>query len=615
MRADLASPARPWRFLAALRHMAALAWSVHPAGFTGALVLAVLQAAFPLAMAWITKLLFDRLGEALAASAPLPWRELGGLLALQIALTIVMQAFGPLTGYLYTELSRRLMLRVQGMVYETIHRPPGIAHFEDPKFHDAIQLALQGAQGGPPQILQSLMNGLRHILTLGGFLGVLLSLSPVLAGLALAAALPQLAVTFKASRRRYGIAVSNTPRERLFSYYGAVLSMVQFAKELRLFGLADHFLGRFLRTGREINDIHAAQQRYEIRWQIALNALTAAVSGGALALVVFQVFQGTRTLGDLPFLTSAIDGVLGALGGLVAVIGGLDASVLFYNRFTDLLSLPGPSTTPEDRRPVPALRRGIELQGVSFRYSEQHPWVLRDLHLSIPAGRSLALVGVNGAGKTSLVKLLTRLYEPTEGRILWDGVDLRDLDPAELRTRIGVILQDFVRYDLSARENIGLGDLSLSGDDEAIRRAAREAGVHDLLERLPRDYDTVLSRWLGEGEVGTDLSGGEWQKVALARLFLRNADVLILDEPTAALDAQAEHEIFDRFDRLVDGRTSLMISHRLNTVRMADCIVVLEDGRITEMGSHRELRSRGGTYDRLYTLQAQRYETDSRPAS
>ena len=255
------------------------------------------------------------------------------------------------------------------------------------------------------------------------------------------------------------------------------------------------------------------------------------------------------------------------------------------------------------RAPAPILE-GIEFRGVSFRYPGTAVWVLQDVTLHIPAGRRIALVGPNGAGKTTLVKLLTRLYDPTKGRILLDGVDLREYDQTSLRQRIGVIFQDFVQYHLTARDNIGFGQVEALEDRPRVVAAAEKGGAHPIIEKLPDGYEAWLGRrW----EKGHELSGGEWQKVALSRAFMRDAEVLVLDEPTASLDAEAEYEVFRRFGELTAGKIAVLISHRFSTVRMVDRIAVLEAGRITEMGSHEELLALGGTYSHLFTLQAQAY--------
>jgi len=248
---------------------------------------------------------------------------------------------------------------------------------------------------------------------------------------------------------------------------------------------------------------------------------------------------------------------------------------------------------------------------VSFRYSDQHPWVLQNVTLTFPRGKCLGLVGLNGAGKTTLVKLLTRLYDPTEGEILWDGVDIRHFETRELRQRMGGIFQDFVHFDLTAEENIGLGQVDEIDNSERIHQAAVDAGVDEVLEKLPQGYKTVLSRWLAEDKVGIDLSGGQWQKIAIARMFMRETDFLILDEPTAALDAEAEYEIYNHFVNLVKGRTSLLISHRFSTMRIADVIAVLDGGKIVEYGTHDELLQAEKAYARLYNMQLEQHMRSS----
>ncbi|MBV9786549.1 MAG: ATP-binding cassette domain-containing protein, partial [Chloroflexi bacterium] len=257
--------------------------------------------------------------------------------------------------------------------------------------------------------------------------------------------------------------------------------------------------------------------------------------------------------------------------------------------------------------PVPMprpIRRGIEFRNVSFRYPNRPQYALRNVNLFIGAGEKLALVGNNGAGKTTLVKLMTRLYDPTEGEILLDGVDIREYDVNELRKRIGVIFQDFVRYHATVRENIGFGQIDAIDDDRRIREAAQRGGGDEVVNRLPEGYNTMLGAWF---EKGQELSGGQWQKIALSRAFMRDGEVLVLDEPTAALDAEREFEIFQRFRELTDGKIALLISHRFSTVRMADRIVVLENGHLTELGTHQELLVQNGTYAKLFNMQAAGY--------
>jgi ATP-binding cassette subfamily B protein len=334
---------------------------------------------------------------------------------------------------------------------------------------------------------------------------------------------------------------------------------------------------------------------------------------GALIVVVFQAFLQQISIGDTILYITALGTVENALKMGVLELNQIRENILFFTYYTRLIALPTKMSDRSGVQLVQPLRSKIEFCNVSFRYSDRHSWVLRNINLVLAEGSCTALVGLNGAGKTTLVKLLTRLYEPTEGHILWDGTDIREFDVAELRRHIGALFQDFARYDLTVRENIGFGRIEAVDDIVHIQEAAANAGVAGFVNELPNDYQTTLSRWLLEpGEVGMDLSGGQWQKIAMARLYMTfpETDVLILDEPTSALDAEAEYEVFKHFTDLSMGRTTLLISHRFSTVRLADRIAVLENNTIAEYGSHEELLALDGTYARLYNLQAKQYVDD-----
>ncbi|GAB4581595.1 MAG: ABC transporter ATP-binding protein [Anaerolineales bacterium] len=532
---------------------------------------------------------------------------------LQIGVTTFNQLLHPVNSYLNSELNRQLLLNVQIAIFGKINHLASLAPFENPQTHNLLQKAVQGAQFGPSQALGTLTGLLHSTTTLVGFLGVLTTFNPLLAGLVALATLPELFAQIKMGRQRYRLVEANTPKQRYVGYYGGIFSAPYFAKELRLFNLGNYFLTRFRNLTKELNYSQRAQDQSELRWQAGLELFTKLVVSAAFVVVVTQAFQGYLSLGDVTLYTNAISSVQAALSGMVFALANIHESALFFSHYTRLLALPQPINIASTPQPTLPLVSAIELHRVSFRYSEEHPWILKNINLTLPAGHSLALVGLNGAGKTTLVKLLTRLYDPTEGQILWDGIDIREFDPVELRRRMGVIFQDFVRFELTALENIALGDVSKlengnrAAAEAAARHAAQKAGIHEMVSALPHGYHTPLSRWLVEDGQGVDLSGGEWQKIALARLFMREADLLILDEPTAAMDAQAEHDIYQSFTEIVAGKTSLLISHRFSTVRMADLIAVLENGKITEYGSHNELMSKGGTYARLYKLQAERY--------
>jgi ATP-binding cassette subfamily B protein len=290
---------------------------------------------------------------------------------------------------------------------------------------------------------------------------------------------------------------------------------------------------------------------------------------------------------------------------ILSALGNIYENNLFMANFFEFLGIePQMKIAARQRKLSLPLRIGIEFRGVGFRYPDSAEWALRGVDLTIRPGEKIALVGHNGAGKTTLIKLLSRLYDPTEGIILIDGIDIRDLDPVELQQRIGVIFQDFVRYHLPVRENIGFGQIDAMDDAARVAAAARKSGAHTVIEDLPSGYETMLGRWFHEGH---ELSLGQWQKIALARAFMRNAEILVLDEPTASVDARTEYEIFQNFKALTEGKMAILISHRFSTVRMADRIAVIQEGRIAELGTHEELLRREGTYAQLFTMQAEGY--------
>lgn len=584
-------------------------WSAHPASFIGIILMTVVQALIPIALAWITKLEFDLLAQTIKDQESIPWNQISILLLLQAIITVGQQVAILANRYLSAEFIRKLTIKIKTSVYCKVNGFKGLAYFEKPEFYDKIQLAEQGVHHAASQSLGNILAFVQNSILLISFGSVLLIFEPLLAGLLLISSLPNLLVQIKMGRLRYSVAAEINPQRRYMSFYGTMLTNRFAAKEVRLFKLGDYFLKKLLNATHNVHDAERRQQKKEMNWQTGLSGFSSLVSSLAFVWVIIMAFSGRLSLGSITLYMGAVGSVQSGLMNLLLTIAQMNESILFYTHFNELNSMPPALSTNDSVSEVSMLKSGIEFMNVSFRYNEQQPWILRNVNLFIPKGQCLALVGLNGAGKTTLVKLLTRLYDPTEGVILWDGVDIRQFEIDELRQRIGVIFQDFVAYDLTAQENVGLGDVTHVDDLLLVQQAAKQVGIHEMIKGMPNGYKTPLGfMFTGQGE-GTDLSGGQWQKIATARLFMRReADLLILDEPTAALDAAAEYESYRHFSELINDRTSILISHRFSTVRMADIIAVLENGYISECGSHDELLSQEGTYAKLYRLQAERYQ-------
>ena len=591
------------RALALARHAAA----AHVAGY---LALSVLAGLTPLAVAWLSKLVIDRL------AGPVRWLDMIGLTAALAGVGIAAAVVPPAVRYVRAESDRRVNLLAVSHLYASVDRFVGLRRFEDPGFLDRLQIARSSGVSSPGMVVDGGFGVLRSLLTVAGFAGALLVLGPWVTLAVLLSAVPALAAEIALSRRRAAVVAEVGQAERREMFYSALLTNPQAAKELRLFGAGPYLWRRMLAEIRTVNGAHRRIDRRELVLQGGLAVLGAAVAGALLLGTVRAAAAGALTIGDVALVVAAVGSVQAALASLVTEIVSVHQATLLFQHYLQVVDA-GPDL-PARRAPLPAvpLRRGIEFRDVWFRYAPDQPWVLRGVNLVLPADGCTAVVGLNGAGKTTLVKLLCRLYDPTRGAVLWDGVDLRELDPVQLRRRIRAVFQDAVPYDLTARENIAIGDLTALDDPARIEAAARRAGVHEVLDRLPNGYDTLLTRLFfseddrADPSTGVVLSGGQWQRLAIARgLLLEQPDLLVLDEPSSALDAQAEHEVHSRLREHRQGRASLLISHRLGVLREADLIVVLSDGRIAERGTHDELLALDDAYARLFNLQASGYRT------
>ncbi|NJN66767.1 MAG: ABC transporter ATP-binding protein [Chloroflexaceae bacterium] len=606
-----------------------MVWDAHPWGTLGIGLLTILSALLPASQAWVGKLIVDTIVRTVNAgsSTRLALLSLLPLFLLGWLLVTLGAIFQQSTALLQHIIDSRLSHTINTAIIRKA-LALDMRYFEDAEFYNKLQNARREADYRALHIVNTLFSLIQGVIILASFGALLLTLSPLVVLILLGATLPSFIAQARYGSLYFRLLLWRTPEFRRMQYLEYLLTVDRNVKEVKLFGLGEFLLRRYQNMFWTFYEEDAALARQRSLISIGWGLLSSGSLYGAYAWVAWQAMTGAVTLGDFTLYLAMFHQSQATFRGLFSDIGQLYESSLFLDNLFSYLKLQ-PQVDPDaDRLPLPRpIRQGIEFCHVSFRYPGYSTDVLRDVNLRIAAGECLALVGANGAGKTTLIKLLTRLYDPTDGHILIDGTDLRDYDQDRLHQAMSVIFQDFVQYQATVRENIGFGQVSVLHDDddcarahdrahgcahdeEAIAEAAHRGGADTIAARLPRGYDTMLGHWFAEGH---ELSGGEWQKVALSRAFLRDSDILILDEPTASLDLDHEHEIFERFHELTRGKTTILISHRLSTVRMADRIAVLEGGRITEIGTHEELLERKGTYQRLFRMQAQRYRTDDVP--
>jgi ATP-binding cassette subfamily B protein len=480
-----------------------------------------------------------------------------------------------------------------------------LEYYENSQYHDTLQRAQQEAYFRPVRILNSLLQVGQNGISLVGIAALLFWFNWALTAVLLLATVPSIFVRLKYTKKMYYWQRQRTATERKANYLAWILTDSGHAKEIRLFNLGSLFSRRFHKLRQQLY-----WESLQIATRLSIKLFVTQASPilaiyGSYAFIAYQTVQGSFTLGDLVMYYQAFQRGQSALQGLLGSLAGLYEDNLFLSNLYEFLDLKPKVIEPLYPTSLPRpLQTGIVFDRVCFQYPTATRKGLEDITLTIRAGEVVALVGENGAGKTTLIKLLCRLYDPTTGSITLDGIDLRQFETAALRREISVIFQDYAKYHLTVGENIWFGNIDLPPNHEQIVAAARHAGADEVIASLPNGYETILGKWFEQGE---ELSIGQWQKVALARAFLRDAQIIVLDEPTSALDAKAEEQVFQKFRQLVKGRMAILISHRLSTVKMADCIYVLENGRIVESGTHDELVQHGGTYARLFETQAQHY--------
>ena len=582
-----------------------LVWQVSPGLFLGNAALRLMRAAIPAATLYVGKLIIDQVVALSKHSATDPnTHYLWWLVAAEFGLAILSTALGRavalmdgLLGDLFANhISIRLMEHAATLDLE---------QFEDATFYDKLERARRQSSGRTV-LLSGVFGQVQELISVGFLAAGLAVYNPWLLLLILVAVTPSFIGDNYFNQRSYSLSRSWTPERRELDYLRYVGASDETAKEVKIFGLSGFLIDRFRSLSWEYYLKNRVLAISRAGWGALLTVLGTAGYYGAYVWIVMRAVSGQISLGDLTFLAGSFRQVRGSLEGILLQFSSLTQEAIYLQDLFDYFAIKPLIHSPKTTRPFPhPIREGFVFENVGFKYTNSERWALRNLSFTLKAGEKLALVGENGAGKTTLVKLLARLYDPAEGRILLDGYDLREYDLMELRRNIGVIFQDYTRFKMSAGINIAVGDIDERTNQARIETSAQRSLADTVIAKLAGGYDQQLGRSFGKG---VELSGGEWQKVALGRAYMRDAQLVILDEPTAALDARAEYEVFQRFAKLTEGKSSVIISHRFSTVRMADRILVLENGTLLEIGSHYELLEKDGRYAELFGLQARGYQ-------
>jgi ATP-binding cassette subfamily B protein len=589
------------RFLPALR----LVWQSSPGWTIARTTLLLLLGILPLVLIYLSKLIIDTVTASLAnADKNNGFNSVISLLVIAGIITVLITLCQSLTELVNTAHTQRVTDYMQGIIQKKSIEAD-LEYYENAQYYNTLQRAQQEAPYRPPQILNRLTQVGQNGISLLGIIGLLLSLHWGIIGILVVSSIPALLVKVKYSKIMYHWRRKRTELDRQSIYLNWLLSGDIFAKEIRLFNLGNFFSQDYLKIREQIH-----QEQLDIATKRSTAFFFAQAVAGIFVLavyayIIYQTFQGVLKLGDLVLYYQALQRGQQNLSGVLTNISGLYEDNLFLANLYEFLEIQPTIIEPIHPQVFPQpIQRGIVFENVSFNYSESYREALKNINLIVKPGETIALVGENGSGKTTLIKLLCRLYDPTSGSITIDGINIRDFKIADLRKQIGVIFQDYAKYHFTAEENIRLGNIDILPGDHHIYSAACRSGADDVIQRLPQQYDTVLGKLF---DLGEELSIGQWQKVALARAFLRDSQVIVLDEPTSAMDPKAEYEVFSKFRELIKDQAAILITHRLSTIRMADRIYVMEKGSIVESGTHADLIEQQGQYAHLFETQAQNY--------
>ncbi len=595
----------------------ALVWQASPYAFLGCLITSILGGLVPPVQAWLLKIIIDRVVAGIAvnqAGDAVDLSRIIWLLGFYLGLMATSAALQALLAMSREFVGRRVEYYIQQLILKKT-TTLDYAFFEDPKFYNMLTNARQDATWRPANFVWLLVDIIRDALTLIAMIVILTQLH-VLAAVAIGI-VPVVRLVFMRwhVKRRFLMDMTYTTMRRVMQYLQDLMTSRESIKEVRIFALFDPLYDRYAQYSEEQIRAYEKIRFSGTRTEWLLSTFSNVVGVGVWAYIIIRALYGHITIGDITLFFQAVSSCQQKFSDISqTAVQGYENSLFITNlsAFLDLQPENVAGALKRSEEPLRTLsaksiKKDIEFRNVSFKYPGQDRYALRNVSFSIHPEETVAIVGRNGAGKTTLVKLLTRFYDPTEGEILLDGHSLVAYDLVQLRQQMSIMFQDFLQYQLTTRDNITFGEVAHSDDTVRLEKAAEDSGAMSLIQRLPKKFDTVLGRTLEEG---VDLSGGEWQKLGLARAFFRDAEILILDEPTAALDPLSEYELFERFARLTERKTGVLISHRFSTVRMADRIIVLEDGACIEQGSHAELLARGGTYAKLFTTQAKHYHLE-----
>jgi ATP-binding cassette, subfamily B, bacterial len=569
------------------------------------LIIRITIALLPVAMLYVGKLIIDEIILITGNSGQnVSQIKLWELVAVEGGLMVLINALNKVTNYL-DGLLGDLFANKSAMKIMSHAATLDLEQFEDSAFYDKLERARHQTTNRTI-LLTQILSQIQDFITLGSLGVSLVVFNPWFIFILVFSTIPSFLGENYFNSKYYVLNRSQMNRRRELEYLSFIGASDQTAKETRVFNLSPFLIGRFSSIARRLYRDNKSLGSKRVVWSIILSVVATAGYYTAFIYIIKKVLDGQLTIGDLTFLLGSIRALGSVLSSIIRNVSQVSQGALFLTDYFEFFNIkPKIVAAAKPRRFPNPIMQGFVFENVGYRYFNSTTWANRHLNFTLNAGEKLALVGENGAGKTTLVKLLARLYDPTEGRILLDGYDLKEYDIKELRANIGVIFQDFLRYQMTAAENISIGNINELKNRELIINSAKQSLANIAIERLPKRYEQMLGRHF---ENGVELSGGEWQKVALARAYMREAQLMILDEPTAALDARAEYEVFERFADLTKNKTAILISHRFSTVRMADRILLLERGELKEIGSHSELLMTDGKYAELFNLQAMGYQ-------